>query len=169
MDKHKGFTVVELLIVIVVIAILAAIVSVSYLSTRDSAMDAKVRSTVKASGDAVLLYENDNDALPQVSGKFGATASATQYNIDKLAPHYLKLDYRKGLMSANAATTDDILVWYPCSTAVGGFVVYASLSLPEPEDEANFTSLRTACGQTAATVPGPTGTGPTTYNYAQQF
>lgn len=169
MDKRKGFTVVELLIVIVVIAILASIVGASYLSSRDSAMDAKIRSAVKASGDAALLFENDNDVLPQVSGKFGATASATQYNIDKLSPRYLKLNYRTGLKSKKAATTDDVLVWYPCTSAVGGFVVYASLNLPKPEDEANFTTLRTACGQTASTVPGPTGAGATKYNYAQQF
>ena len=56
--------------------------------------------------------------------------------------------------------------YYPDLVAIA----YSTLMIEiVEEDESNFTSVRTACGQTAATVPGPSGAGATKYNYAQQF
>lgn len=40
--KHKGFTLVEVLIVIAVISILASISIISYRSVRDNGLDAKI-------------------------------------------------------------------------------------------------------------------------------
>lgn len=64
--KSTGFTIVELLIVIVVIGILAAITIVAYngvqAKARDSARIAKVKSISKA----IELYHADNGRYPQI-------------------------------------------------------------------------------------------------------
>jgi general secretion pathway protein G len=62
--KQRGFTIVELLIVIAVIAILAAIVLTSYQGTQAQARDAKRKSDVKALIDALEVYYQDNGFYP---------------------------------------------------------------------------------------------------------
>lgn len=65
-SDRAGFTIVELLIVIVVIGILAAITIVAYngvqVKARDSARIAKVKSISKA----IELYHTDNGRYPQI-------------------------------------------------------------------------------------------------------
>ena len=159
--RHKGFTIVELAIVIIVIAILAGIVLVSYSFLQRDAIDAKIRSTVKTAGDALTLYESKNQARIAGTGYFDAANS-----IDTLVPTYLKTGYRDGLTSKNAASATTIFRWYNCANADNGFVIYASLSNPTPDDTAAFTSIRTACGHNDTQAPT---TGTNKYNYAQLF
>lgn len=59
-QKHSGFTIVELLIVVVVIAILAAITIVSYNGIVNRAITASLDSDLSNARDAVLLYQVDN-------------------------------------------------------------------------------------------------------------
>lgn len=66
-SKHQqGFTIVELLIVIVIIGILAAITIVAYngiqARSRDSARIAKIKSIAKS----IELYKVDNGTYPQI-------------------------------------------------------------------------------------------------------
>ena len=56
----KGFTIVELLIVIVVIGILAAIVTVAYNGVQTKALNAKTVSAVASWAEAMELYRVDN-------------------------------------------------------------------------------------------------------------
>lgn len=56
MKKHTGFTIVELLIVIVVIAILAAITIVSYNGIRQQATEASVQVALSQVNEKVLAY-----------------------------------------------------------------------------------------------------------------
>lgn len=160
--KHKGFTIVELIVVIVVIAILASITLVSYNFAKYDAMDARIRSTVRTAGDALALYESNNKgARVDGTGVFSATNG-----MDTLIPAYLRTGYRDGITSKNATAANNIFRWYPCGDGSGGFVIYASLNSPTSDDMATFTTLRAACGHTATQAPT---SGNPTYNYAQVF
>jgi len=68
--KQNGFTIVELLIVIVVIGILAAITVVAYSNTTGSASVAKSRTDLRAMQKLLEMYKADNGVYPNtiVSG-----------------------------------------------------------------------------------------------------
>lgn len=63
----QGFTIVELLIVIVIIAILAAITIVAYNGIQQRARDATRKSDIAALAKAVKLYSVDNGDYASVS------------------------------------------------------------------------------------------------------
>lgn len=68
MPKSKsGFTIVELLIVIVVIAILAAITIVAYNGIQQRGRDARRLSDMQAIVKALELYKSDNGQYPAVA------------------------------------------------------------------------------------------------------
>jgi len=72
MDKTKsGFTIVELLIVIVVIAILAAISIVAYNGMQNRADNSKTVAAATAYIKAMKLYKVDNGTVPQVTSCLG--------------------------------------------------------------------------------------------------
>lgn len=62
--KQKGFTIVELLVVIVVIGILAAITTVAYNGIQTRGRDAARASAVKSIQTAIELYKADNGVYP---------------------------------------------------------------------------------------------------------
>ena len=159
--KHKGFTVVELLVVVAAIAILASITIVSYISMRDDGHDTNIRATVKIAGDAIQLAEFQNNSRITGFGYFTQGGG-----VDTLAPKYLKPDYRENLQSKNAAATSQILRYYNCNDGNGGFVIYASLNNPTPEDITKFNSIRNKCGHGDSQAPT---SGSNKYNYAQTF
>lgn len=161
MDKHKGFTIVELLIVIVVIAVLASIAVVSYAFLRGDASDAKIRSAVKNIGDAISLHESQN--LKKITGQ-GMLNAAN--GVDTLVPKYLKTDYRQGLTSKNSSDSNRIIIWHECRDGSGDFVVYASLNNPKPEEQQGANRLKSRCSHSDSFVPT---SGDPAYNYAQLF
>ena len=63
-SKKKGFTIVELLIVVVVIGILASIVTVAYSGITQSARDSKRQADMKSIESALELYHIDNGGYP---------------------------------------------------------------------------------------------------------
>lgn len=68
---QKGFTIVELLIVIVVIAILAAITIVAFNGVQQRARNAQVVSGVQAYNKALRSYYVDNGSYPGTAGCLG--------------------------------------------------------------------------------------------------
>lgn len=68
----SGFTIVELLIVIVVIGILAAIVIVAYSGAQSRARNSQIKSGVVAYQKALNLYATLNNSYPNNSGCLGA-------------------------------------------------------------------------------------------------
>ncbi|HBO64388.1 TPA: pilus assembly protein PilE, partial [Candidatus Saccharibacteria bacterium] len=62
--KQSGFTIVELLIVIVVIAILAAITVVAYTGIQGRANDVAVQSDLRAFANKVLQIEAETGQYP---------------------------------------------------------------------------------------------------------
>lgn len=65
--KTKGFTIVELLIVIVVIAILAAITVVAYNGVQGRALDSRRLSDIKKIQQGIELYRIQNGVFPPVA------------------------------------------------------------------------------------------------------
>lgn len=70
--KNKGFTIIELLIVIVVIGILAAITIVAYNGIQQRARNAQVTSGVNAYVKAIESHKVVKGEYPTVSGCLGA-------------------------------------------------------------------------------------------------
>ena len=72
---HIGFTIIELLIVIVVIAVLATISVVAYSGIQDRARYSKVQSDIALLVKAVTMArENESKTLAQISGSAGTAA-----------------------------------------------------------------------------------------------
>lgn len=65
--KQKGFTIVELLIVIVIIAILAAIVIVAYNGVQERAQESSVRTDMTNIAKQVELYRVDEGRYPTIN------------------------------------------------------------------------------------------------------
>lgn len=86
MGNRAGFTIVELLIVIVVIAILAAITIVAYNGIRDRSLASSVQSALAQANKKVLSYAAiNNDLYPATLADAGVTDSGTisyQYSSD---------------------------------------------------------------------------------------
>lgn len=97
-QARAGFTIVELLIVIVVIAILAAITVVAFNGIQKRGKDSQRKSDIAAITKALELYYIDNDRYPAGSGSttinasWSTTADASWQNLaTALAPYMAKL------------------------------------------------------------------------------
>ncbi len=75
--KQRGFTLVELLIVAIILAILAAIVVPQFASTTDDAKDSSLRANLAAIRSAVDLYKQQHGEYPGVNASSGGTCTAT--------------------------------------------------------------------------------------------
>lgn len=62
--KEKGFTLVELMVVIIILAILTAIAVPSYMALRNRARVAAAQSEMQNIATALELYNADKDAYP---------------------------------------------------------------------------------------------------------
>lgn len=63
MSKQRGFTLLELLVVVAIIAILAGVIVVNLNRARAEANDSKVQSEVKQISDGIQLYLTETPAL----------------------------------------------------------------------------------------------------------
>ncbi len=75
MKKHRGFTIIELLVVVAIIGILSSIVMVSLSSSKQKSRDAKRVSDIKTLQLALATYYSDNLQYPT--------------NLSPLVPNYL--------------------------------------------------------------------------------
>jgi type IV pilus assembly protein PilA len=60
-NEEAGFTLVELLVVMLILGILAAIAIPSFFAQRDKATDAEAKSAVKTAQTAIETYATEND------------------------------------------------------------------------------------------------------------
>lgn len=73
--RVQGFTIVELLIVIIVVALLATLVAVAYGNTRAQARDITIRDTADKFADAIKLVQAKTGNFPY--GGVGSTTAAS--------------------------------------------------------------------------------------------
>lgn len=81
LSKNKGFTLVELLIVIVVIAILASIVLVSYVGVQNQTKAENARTNAASVKKAAETYYGENNAYPTLVADFSTTYAKLQAGI----------------------------------------------------------------------------------------
>ncbi len=83
---RKGFTLIEVLVVVTIIAVLISIGIVSYSSVNRRSRDAKRKGDVEQLRSALEMYRADNGYYPDVSGASWADASGLSV---ALVPAYL--------------------------------------------------------------------------------
>jgi general secretion pathway protein G len=71
-DDERGFTLTELMVVIVIIGLLATVVLINVLPSQDRAMVTKARADIATLETAMELYRLDNLAYPSPSDGLGA-------------------------------------------------------------------------------------------------
>ena len=76
-QSDSGFTLVELLVVMLILGLLAAIAIPAFFNQRTKAQDAEAKSTVKTAQTALETYATDNN---------GSYASATRANLKTIEP-----------------------------------------------------------------------------------
>ncbi|OYX43365.1 hypothetical protein B7Y94_01485 [Candidatus Saccharibacteria bacterium 32-49-12] len=89
MRDRSGFTIVELLIVIVVIGILAAISIVAYNGVREKAELAELKQNLSSLNKAVLMYHAENGSYPVSTSWRGNNQVVDDSFIPGLAPQYI--------------------------------------------------------------------------------
>lgn len=99
MRRQRGFTIVELLIVIVVIAILASLTVVAFSSTQSSARDSKRKADIAAITRALELYYTEKGHYPNattytpgsttINAAWSTTADASWANLEAVLQPYI--------------------------------------------------------------------------------
>lgn len=87
-QKQSGFTIVELLIVIVVIGVLAAITIVAFNGIQSRAKSAKVQQDLKSMQKLVELYKAENGSYPSTSNAWSYSSSNADGFIPSIVPTF---------------------------------------------------------------------------------
>lgn len=167
-QSQQGFTIVELLIVIVVIGILAAITIVAYNGIQNRAKDTQIRQAVTQVEKAIRQYAIINETTTFKGGSgsmaaagpngctdsngtgfFGSGVYPCSVEDTLLAAKLLPVDFAKKLPKNpyyNSAWVGGGLsiMLYGCGT--GKAILLWTLLSPSSEDAASITATQTACG-----------------------
>lgn len=88
MKRPSGFTIVELLIVIVVIGILAAIVIVAFNGVQSRARTSSMQADLQSINKAIMLYHADKGYYPN-TGTTGGNVTGTNLAVPGIVPTYI--------------------------------------------------------------------------------
>jgi len=77
-QKFQGFTLIEVMVVVVILSILAAVIVPKIMDRPDTAREVKARTDIRALESALNLYKLDNFNYP-----------STEQGIEALVPKYL--------------------------------------------------------------------------------
>lgn len=152
LHKNSGFTIVELLIVIVVIGILAAITVVAYNGIQERARVATITTDLSGATRLLAIHESDKGSYPatlaETNDNQGIKASAgTTYQYSTTGSTYC-LTATKGTASYKASSDAMTPTQGGCAGhGVGGVAAITNIAT-NPSFEANTTSAGTANGAT---------------------
>lgn len=163
--KQHGFTIVELLIVIVVIGILAAISIVAYNGIQSRANDTRIKTAVNQLEKSMLLWSSENGN--QIIGGSGSTTAVgssgcvdgssgwfstgiytcsqedTLIATGNLPPGFTQ-SLPKNINITYASDGRYSLMLYPCGT--GKHILFWTLRSPSASDTTEFDAARSQCG-----------------------
>lgn len=121
--KRRGFTLIELVIVIAIIIILAGILFPALLSAKRKASQVKCMSHLRQVGLAIQMYANDNDNLAPIGGyDTVAVAQAGQPTQQPPLPAGIRVQWQDILLSTAYLRSADVLI---CPTAPAADNPYA--------------------------------------------
>ena len=82
--KHHGFTLVELIVVVLVLAIIAAVAAPKMFDVADDARESTAKQSLSVVRDAIELYRAANGEFPASGGKKGGAEDKLK---DELSPY----------------------------------------------------------------------------------
>jgi prepilin-type N-terminal cleavage/methylation domain-containing protein len=129
--NHSGFTIVELLIVIVIVAILAAITVVAYNGVQSRARDSKRAQDLAIIKKALLLYQATNGGVPNTYSAGSYTGGTIYSGWDSsISPNWLAFlrpshgnmptDPKNTTVDNNPPAGGNFVYYYYCYNAGSG-------------------------------------------------
>jgi len=160
----SGFTIVELLIVIVVIAILAAITIVAYNGVQNSAQTSAAQSAVSSGWKKLETYKVQNNSYPislSDAGLIAANYNYRTYNDGQIACLSSTVDGK----SYQINTTNSVLEYGDCiNIAIDVWArTSTTLSAGIPTDKPSISGIRVGDLNQSYMTDGPITGGPINY------
>ena len=119
-DAEAGFTLIELMIVVAIIAILAGILIPNFVNARAQAQTAACESNIRAIATALELYYADNQVYPTASG---ASVQPSLFTVNGVA-------YLNNTPKDPAAQSTGALYTLTTSQASGGSAATYTIACP---------------------------------------
>ena len=133
--QHKGFTLVELLIIIVIIGILAAISMVAYNGVMGRANDATVQQDLKQLATKLEMYRAENSGYPGASGGINNNLSSLGFKASKSSYYIISSNSNLGY----CFQSDDNSIYKVIAKSKSGKNFYISSSSNSPQILSSFS------------------------------
>lgn len=151
-NSFNGFTIVELLLVMVILAVLASMVLITYPSSQKRARDSQRRSDLKQYQTGLESYNNNNNAYP-----VDATAVDPQSLCSTIFPTSTPTCPKDPKDGASICSGSALCRYQYITDATGTvYVLYARLEIPISSAKPYFVSCSNGLSGEAAAPSGST-------------